>query len=132
MTKHCRNVTKRKDETMTYEPITRIDDARTAIETLPDFSRRVFVALVAALYAEPGFTDVTSVGIARVIDAAPQAVNAALAHLYAVGVAYPDHTHVAGTRVEFVGATMHTHDNERSGEWFAFRQEMEDELAKGN
>lgn len=59
-----------------------------ALAALPEFSRKVYDAIHAGLYAEPGFSDVTATDVAKTLGCPAKAVNAAVKHLIAVGLVW--------------------------------------------
>jgi hypothetical protein len=61
-----------------------------ALAALPEFSRKVYEAIHAGLYAEPGFSDVNASDVARWLKCEGLAVNAALKHLVEAGLVYTE------------------------------------------
>jgi DNA-binding MarR family transcriptional regulator len=70
----------------TQARVTSDSEVAERLATLPEFSRSVYAAIKAGLYAEPGFSDVTVADVAERLGCAPLAVNAAVGRLIEAGL----------------------------------------------
>lgn len=71
-------------------PVTNIQECNERIATLPEFSAKVYSTIKAGLYAEPFFSDIEVVDIAKTLGVSPMAVNASVGHLVEVGLVYTE------------------------------------------
>jgi len=90
------------------QPPKDIDEVIARRAALPGFSRRVYDAIHAGLYAEPGFTDVTAEDVAKTLGCKPLAVNGALSKLEAVGLVWSYETDVNFTDYVFLATYQHS------------------------
>lgn len=80
------------------------------VDNLPPFSKQVYQALQATMYAEPGYSDTTVADLAKRLNCKPMAVNGAIGHLTEAGLVYSVQDSGSDTPDTF----LHTyeHDNE--------------------
>lgn len=76
--------------TRLQEPVKNIEEVQQRLAELPEFSQQVYATIKAGLYAEPFFSDLRSIDVAKKMNVKPVAVNAALGHLIAAGLVYTE------------------------------------------
>lgn len=98
------------------EKVKSIKEVEERLAKLPAFTQSVYKELKSALYAEAGFTDVTSCDLAKSMSVKVQAVDAALGHLYQNGLAWSDtYKHDSGDGKGYINTTWlqtyeHSHE----------------------
>ncbi len=82
-----------------------------AVRNLPEFSQRVYLAILDGLYAEPGFSDLEGFEVAKAIDSTPEAVGGAMKRLVEADLIWVEEpcSHLDGAP-RFIHAEAHDDD----------------------
>lgn len=76
----------------TQQPnVTSKEQVAERLQALPGFTKSVYIALHAALYAEPFFSDVTALDLAEKLACSTMAINASIGHLELAGLVYSEY-----------------------------------------
>jgi hypothetical protein len=70
--------------------VANLEECQARLAELPEFSAKVYEAIHSGLYAEPFFSDVRVEDVAKKLNVAPRAVNAAVGHLIEEGLIYTE------------------------------------------
>lgn len=98
------------------------------IGLLPEVSLRVYKAILDGLYAEPGFSDLEVVDVARETDLGVLTVKGAVGYLVKVGLVETEDADVNFVKYEFLHAPAH--DQEWKDEAYAAIEKRMKELKR--